>query len=498
MPGGTKRAGGDRERRRSGWQARTRAAAVLALGVTAAGCAAFPFSAAWNPYAAAPALPSVPWRPIDGRNQPRLASLVERLSSEIQIEPDRVHGLADLIDLAQRLNPETRKSWEEARAAAARLGRAEAAWFPTLAALAAAGGSRRTELAVGAIPVTGLSATPELRLSWLLFDFGRREADVEQAGWQVLELNFSFNRKHQDIIFAVSRNFFALDASRARLTAAQVTLEQASAVAEAIQARLEQGLATRPELLLAVQDRARAAFEVQEARGFIANTQAALAESIGIPPTMPLRMAELSALPLPTGLTEAVEGIIDRALVRRPDLAARLAALRAREAEVKRARAEFRPRVGLTSGVGSALGRYTFGDQGPFSYGQLNWGAFLTVEWTLFEGFARENRLREATSLRGAAEAEAAALELAVIRQVWQAYADVKTALQKRDFALALLAAAEEAYASAVESYQSAGLATVLDVLAAQRDLARARLTEIQSRADLLQSASALVYAAAE
>jgi outer membrane protein TolC len=82
------------------------------------------------------------------------------------------------------------------------------------------------------------------------------------------------------------------------------------------------------------------------------------------------------------------------------------------------------------------------------------------------------------------------------MRQVWQAYADVKTALQKRDFALALLGAAEEASASTFESYQSAGLATVIDLLAAQRDLARARFTEIQSRADLLQSAAALVHAA--
>jgi hypothetical protein len=76
------------------------------------------------------------------------------------------------------------------------------------------------------------------------------------------------------------------------------------------------------------------------------------------------------------------------------------------------------------------------------------------------------------------------------MRQVWQAYAEVKTALEKRDFALPLLAAAEETYASTVESYRSTGLATVLDLLAAQRDLARARHTEIQSRADLLQSAA--------
>jgi outer membrane protein len=38
----------------------------------------------------------------------------------------------------------------------------------------------------------------------------------------------------------------------------------------------------------------------------------------------------------------------------------------------------------------------------------------------------------------------------------------------------------------------------VLDLLAAQRDLARARFTEIQSRADILRASSALVYAAGD
>jgi outer membrane protein TolC len=74
----------------------------------------------------------------------------------------------------------------------------------------------------------------------------------------------------------------------------------------------------------------------------------------------------------------------------------------------------------------------------------------------------------------------------------------VKTSLGKREFAQALLAAAEEAYAATLESYESAGLATVLDLLAARRDLARAQFTEIQSRADLLRSAAALVFAAGE
>jgi len=74
----------------------------------------------------------------------------------------------------------------------------------------------------------------------------------------------------------------------------------------------------------------------------------------------------------------------------------------------------------------------------------------------------------------------------------------VKTALGKREFALALLAASQEAYAATLEPYKSAGPATVLDLLAAQRDLSRARYTDIQSRADLLRASAALIYASGD
>jgi outer membrane protein len=474
---------------------------VTAAALLGAGCSELPFQAAWDPFAAAPPASATPWRDADGRKQPRLASLIDRLEASVQIDPDRPYGLGDLIDLAQRLNPETRRAWAEARAAAARLGESEGSWFPTLAAVAAAGTSSVVEkvgVGVGGVAVIGPSATPQLELSWLLLDFGRRRARIDEAGWRVLAANLSFNRKHQEIAFAVSRSFFALDARRARLAAARATLEQADAVARAVGARLDLGLATRPDFLLALQDRARAAFEVEEAEGLVADARAALAESVGISPTMRLAVADVSALPLPDGLPASVEHVIDRALARRPDLAARLATLRAREAEVRRARAEFFPRLRLSSSVGGDVGQYTFGGGPTIAYGQPVYSAVLSLDWTLFDGFARDNRLREASARRGAAEAELASFELRVLRQVWQAYTDVKTSLGKREFARALLAASKEAYAATLESYRSAGLATVLDLLAAQRDLAHARFTDIQSRADLLESTAALVFAAGE
>ncbi|MGE4651849.1 MAG: TolC family protein, partial [Myxococcota bacterium] len=55
-------------------------------------------------------------------------------------DTELAYDLPALIDLAQRRNPATRIAWENARAAAAAVGLAEAQYYPTLALLASYGG----------------------------------------------------------------------------------------------------------------------------------------------------------------------------------------------------------------------------------------------------------------------------------------------------------------------------------------------------------------------
>src|SRR4029077_16645213 len=80
------------------------------------------------------------------------------------------------------------------------------------------------------------------------------------------------------------------------------------------------------------------------------------------------------------------------------------------------------------------------------------------------------------------------------LRQVWKSYADIQVALLQIDYAKALLDASQDAYTSALTRYSS-GLADILAPLAAGRALARARMTMIDSRAELLNSAAALAFA---
>src|SRR5438876_4622611 len=63
-------------------------------------------------------------------------------ASRVSINPRKVYNLAELIDIAERSNPETRVAWERARQAAAAVGLSQSTYYPYLAASAAAGYDR--------------------------------------------------------------------------------------------------------------------------------------------------------------------------------------------------------------------------------------------------------------------------------------------------------------------------------------------------------------------
>ena len=211
---------------------------------------------------------------------------------------------------------------------------------------------------------------------------------------------------------------------------------------------------------------------------------------------------DINDIPLPGEIEATADGLIDQALSQRPDLSARLAELRAKEAEIRKAEASFWPTLSFNANAGSTIFNYKYmsGPTSKLTYnnaraGFLDYGAGITFEWNLFEGLASTNAVNQATAKREAAQAEFDALQLQIIKEVWKSYADVKTALRKREYAVALFKAAEQSFEALKESYAN-GLSTVIELLTAERNLASARFTEIESRTTLLQSVAALVYAA--
>ena len=98
---------------------------------------------------------------------------------------------------------------------------------------------------------------------------------------------------------------------------------------------------------------------------------------------------------------------------------------------------------------------------------------------------------------RRAAEDEVTAARDRAIRDVWKAYTDVRLAIRRLDVAAALVDASQKSYEAILESYRH-GLGTLIDLLAARRELSRARFVELDTKLQLLNASSALAFTTGE
>src|SRR5262249_55200913 len=160
------------------------------------------------------------------------------------------------------------------------------------------------------------------------------------------------------------------------------------------------------------------------------------------------------------------------------------------------------PTLSFTGNAGGAYERSQLtlenGSSAPWvDTKQPIWGAGLALTWPLFEGGARKRKLEIARSEREAAQHELEGARDKAISQVWRFYTDTKLAIRRLEVAAALVAASEKSYEQTFAGYQN-GLSSLVDVLAARRDLSRAQYTQLDTRATLLESTAALAFASGD
>jgi outer membrane protein len=450
--------------------------------------------------------------PLSSQSQwqpPDLRKFGGELTAQQEPEADaqKVYELAELIDLAERINPETKFAWERAKQAASAVGLAQSQYYPFLALQATANYAREpvplpiSATQGGFMDVEAQEASPVVTLEWVLLDFGRRKAEVGASKYQLLAANLGFNARHQEIVFKVQSAFYELSKARGRIDVAQSSLDSAVKVQEAAEERFKLGLATAPEVSQARQQAAQAAFDLESVQVDERDAQVSLAESIGITPTTPFHVEDFSRMPIPANLEDSVERVIDRSLEQRPDLLAKVAALREKEVDVRRARTAYYPTLSFQGTAGGAFDRAHMnveGQQLPWTGTQQpTWGIGLALTWPLFDGGARKRKLEIAKSEREAAKHDLDDSRDKAISQVWRYYSDAKLAIRRLEVAVALVEASEKSYQQTFEAYQN-GLSSLVDVLAARRELSQARYAQLDTRATVLQSTAALAFASGD
>lgn len=410
------------------------------------------------------------------------------------LDPAHPYSLAELVDIAEHNNPRTRIVWELAKQRAEQLGIAKSAYFPILTGIAIFADER--EIAPFPKPLAPRGYTmveapvvqPEIELQYLLFDFGKREANIDAAKAQALAAGADFIQANQEVAFRVTSDYYKLVTAQERLQAAQETLKTAQTTQDAAEDRLQNGRATMPDVLNARAETSQAVFDLEAADGDEKIARVTLAEELGVEPSPNIVIDAQANAPLPESLTLSIDALIERAMADRPDLMAQLAQIRAADSEVRAAKAEYRPRIAL-SGSAAQQAIWPTTDYGQLgSANETVWSASLGIEWRIFDGGDRKNRLAIAESKKREAQDAFTDKHDQAQREVWTGYIAFRTAQRQEQAAVALLDSASTSYSASLDAYKY-GVKNLVDVVTAEKQLALARLSSVSARSQLFLQA---------
>lgn len=419
-------------------------------------------------------------------------------SGTVSLDPKRAYTLAELIDIAEHNHPRTRIVWERAKQRAAQLGIARSAYYPILAGIASVSDQRIVSpfpkpLAPDGYTMVQIPAiVPELKLQYLLFDAGERAAHVDAATQEKIAAGANFIQVNQEVAFRVASAYYRLVTAQERLQASEETLKTAQTTLDAAEARLANGRGTLPDVLNARSEAAQAIFDRESADGDEKIARVALTEAIGADPSPNITIDGQKAPP-PGQLALSIDELVDRALAGRPELMAIAAEIRASDDEIRAAKAEYKPKIVVVGSVAqtSVWPTSSYGELGSAS--RPTWTAAVLLEWKLFDGGVRQNKVAAAESRRRQAQDEMTEIHDRATREVWTAYINFHTAVRKNEAALALLASASTSYEASLDAYNS-GVRNLIDVVTAEKQLAQARLSGVAARSQLFLEAVDLEF----
>ena len=389
-----------------------------------------------------------------------------------QVRADHLLSMAEVIDLAMCNNPQTRASWAAARAQAAQLGASMASYLPTLTVQ---GSGTRSMSRTGSVSTTSNLGNASLSASYLLYDFGGREASVENARQLLIAANANNDATVQNLFLSVVQAYYGLLSAEANTEALRIAEQSAREGLAAAETRYHAGAATPADVLQAKTALSQAVLNRITAEGNERNAQGTLANVMDIDLTQPLQLAPPPEA-APDLVAEADIGhLLALARKQRPDLAAAEAQIRATEASIKASKASGMPRISLdaSAAASKATAGTTAGTTSSRS-GSIG----LTVTFPLFTGFKTQYQTEAAEARLQNDIATRDQLANQVALEVWKAYQTLLTDSQALRSAEDLVDSATQSEQVAMGRYR-AGVGNILDLLSAQSALASARQQKV-------------------
>lgn len=331
-------------------------------------------------------------------------------------------------------------------------------------------------------PVSDVSS--QLQLGWLIYDFGKRESQIDSAknGYRISTLQQESTRL--SLLQELVRRYYAVSLAAQRSGVADEALKSAESRLEQAKNRVSQGLVVRSDELAAEVFRAGRLQEKIEAENQQKVAVASLNEILGRQNEEMLLTADLkeqafSQEPLSFWQEEMKQ--------KRPDLQIVVEASHAAHSQVQADKSNFLPAI-------HAWSNYQWHGE-TFKYTGDNWGVGFELRWNLFRGFADREQLAAATLLEQRLREKQRETENALQLQLKQAYYHFQSANEKLAVSSAMVSQAAESKRIYADRYSS-GMVSIQDSLQAETAYNESRLMHAQNLYELYVAFAELLGAA--
>lgn len=391
-------------------------------------------------------------------------------------------SLSTLIDFALCNNPSAKSAWVEAAIKAENLALAKSQYLPTANLSAKTSASKDFQKNGQYLSSYGSS----IDFSYLLYDFGARESNLEYAKQTLSASILSANFAVETIFLEIADAYYDLFAKQASLEAYLEAERSANKSYEAARAKHEAGAATPLDKLQAMTAYSQASLNVIKAKNDLKNARGALSAAIGLEAFSEVKVARPSLAINADTLVKDAKAAIDEAKKNRADMKAAEAAIEAAKALEAKERADGKGSISL-----SMSGGY---DDSSKSYTQKSGsiGAYLNIP--LFTGFSSTYKIRAAKLQIKQKELEYERLQKQIALASFKAYNELVSKIESLKSAKDLVESAKLAEKTADGRYR-AGVGNMLDLISSQSSLASANQQYLDALYGVYKAKTALSYA---
>ena len=390
-------------------------------------------------------------------------------------------GLLEAVERVLCNNPQTRQAWANVEQQAANVGASKAAYLPTITGTYTKSRGNYSTSYVGypsdGQKQNGATENGSLNLSWVLYDFDQRSANLDNSLQLLAAANASQDATLQTVFLTAAQDYYALLTAQEQLAADEEAEKSAQESYVVAAAKYQIGVNALADKLQAQTSYAQAKFTRVKSYQGLQTAQGTLAIDMGLDANTPITLNADHA-PLPdASFLKSVDALIDEAKKTRPDLRAAQAQLLAAQAKVRATQATGLPTISL---VGSISKQSQLAQRFSPETITRNRTVGIQVSVSFFDGFLANYQTRVAQ-----AQAEQQAVNLSNVEQqitldVWKSYQSLKTETEDLATTQDLLQNANQSF-DVVQGRYKSGVGSIIELLTAQNTLSSAQKQRIQA-----------------